>query len=82
MLRSEVLRAWTDQVPEGFRIVLKASRRITHRAKLRPDVREPLEYLLANVGKLEDRLGGLPRGPATRAHGGPGVCAAAPNRLF
>jgi len=59
MPRREVLQAWTDQVPEGFRFVLKASRRITHKAKLGPEAREPLEYLLANVGELGERLGAL-----------------------
>lgn len=49
---------WADQVPEGFRFVLKASQSITHRRRLK-DVEEPLEYLLATSAALGNRRGPL-----------------------
>ncbi|HZD04948.1 MAG TPA: DUF72 domain-containing protein, partial [Longimicrobiales bacterium] len=44
--RRDVLRGWRDQTPDDFSFVLKASRRITHQAKLGEDAADPLEYLL------------------------------------
>ncbi len=57
MPKKEVLRGWGEQVPDGFSFVLKASRRITHQAKLGPDAADPLGYLLGNAAELGDRLG-------------------------
>lgn len=59
MPRREVLRSWREQVPEGFRFVLKASRRITHQAKLGPDAVDPLGYLTTNAGELGDKMGAI-----------------------
>jgi uncharacterized protein YecE (DUF72 family) len=53
-----VLESWASQVPEGFRFVLKASRRITHQKKL-ADAGSEMEFLLGNVTALGDRLGAL-----------------------
>ncbi|MDX1383211.1 MAG: DUF72 domain-containing protein [Thermoanaerobaculia bacterium] len=58
MPKSSVLENWRDQVPEGFRFVLKASRRITHQKRL-ADVDEPLGYLLASTEVLGKRMGAL-----------------------
>ncbi len=58
MPKAEVVEGWAAQVPESFRFVLKASRRITHNAKLGADAVEPLEYLL----KVSEALG-VKRGP-------------------
>ena len=55
--RAEMLEKWASRVPEDFAFVLKASRRITHMARLK-DAGEPLEYLTRTaVGALGDRLG-------------------------
>ena len=55
--RAEMLEKWAAQVPEDFAFVLKASRRITHMARLK-DAGDPLEYLTRTaVGALGDRLG-------------------------
>lgn len=55
--RPEALKAWGEQVPAGFSFVIKASQRITHKAKLGPDAAEPLAYLLQCCAELGDRLG-------------------------
>ena len=52
----KVLAGWAEQVPEGFRFVLKASRRITHQHRLK-DAGDPLAYLLRNASVLGDKLG-------------------------
>jgi uncharacterized protein YecE (DUF72 family) len=51
-----VLTSWAEQVPEQFRFVLKASRRITHNARL-ADEDGSLEYFLRAVNPLGERLG-------------------------
>jgi uncharacterized protein YecE (DUF72 family) len=56
MPSEKVLVQWAEQVPEGFRFVLKASRRITHQHRLK-DAGEPLGYLLRNASVLGDKLG-------------------------
>lgn len=57
MPRREVLEGWAEQVPPDFRFVLKASRRITHQAKLGDDAADALEYLIGNARVLGERLG-------------------------
>jgi uncharacterized protein YecE (DUF72 family) len=57
--RASVLEAWRRQVPDGFRFALKASRRITHFARLKPEAAEPTAYLLATAAALGDTLGVL-----------------------
>ena len=55
--RAEMLEKWASQVPGDFAFVLKASRRITHMARLK-DAGDPLEYLTRTaVGALGGRLG-------------------------
>jgi uncharacterized protein YecE (DUF72 family) len=51
-----VLATWAEQVPEAFRFVLKASRRITHNHRL-ADEDGSLAYFLRAVNPLGDRLG-------------------------
>lgn len=51
-----VLTTWTGQVPDQFRFVLKASRRITHNTRL-ADEDGSLEYFLRAVNPLGERLG-------------------------
>jgi len=56
MPRASVLEGWAEQVPENFRFVLKASRRITHFKRLN-DTGELLGYLFETTAVLDDRLG-------------------------
>jgi uncharacterized protein YecE (DUF72 family) len=56
MPKPEVLASWAEQVPEGFRFALKASRRITHFGRL-GDVADATEFLLQSVAALGDKLG-------------------------
>jgi uncharacterized protein YecE (DUF72 family) len=51
-----VLAGWGEQVPEHFRFVLKASRRITHNNRL-TDEDGSLGYFLRAVNPLGNRLG-------------------------
>ncbi len=50
------LAGWSDQTPDAFRFVLKASQKITHRKRLK-DVGEELEYLIPTMGELGAKLG-------------------------
>lgn len=54
-----VLQEWASEVPEGFRFSIKASRRITHFARLKEEAREPAEYLLSTLASMGDRLGAI-----------------------
>ena len=53
MPRTHVLEGWRDAVPEGFRFVIKAPRRLTHQSRLDDDG----AFLAERVATLEDRLG-------------------------
>jgi uncharacterized protein YecE (DUF72 family) len=53
-----VLESWASQVPESFRFVIKASRRITHIKRLK-EVGDETAYLLRTVASLGDKLGAL-----------------------
>lgn len=56
MPRENVILNWADQVPPDFRFVLKASRRITHFARLK-NVESELEFFLRNSSALGDKRG-------------------------
>jgi uncharacterized protein YecE (DUF72 family) len=56
MPRRDVLENWASQVPDDFRFVIKASRRITHIKRLK-EVGEETNYLLTAVRVLGDKLG-------------------------
>jgi uncharacterized protein YecE (DUF72 family) len=58
MPKRDVLRGWSDQTPDDFSFVLKASRRITHQARLGEEAKDALDFLLANSEEL-----GAKRGP-------------------
>jgi uncharacterized protein YecE (DUF72 family) len=51
-----VLEGWAEQVPESFRFVIKASRRITHFKRLK-DPGDETDYLMETVRTLGPRLG-------------------------
>ena len=56
--RASVLASWAEQVPEGFRFAIKASRRITHFKRLK-GAEDETEYLLRTTATLGPRLGVL-----------------------
>ncbi len=58
MPNEKTLVQWSDQVPDEFAFVLKASRKITHLKRLQ-SVEEEMSYLLRTVGVLGQRLGPL-----------------------
>ena len=59
MPKVEVLENWARSTPEGFRFSIKASRRITHLARLKAEsAAEPLAFLYRGLAAL-----GAKRGP-------------------
>ena len=58
MPKREVLASWAEQVPESFRFVVKASRRITHIKRLK-DVESETAFLFDNLSALGSRLGAV-----------------------
>jgi uncharacterized protein YecE (DUF72 family) len=59
MPKAAVLETWAGSTPERFRFAIKASRRITHIARLKAEsAAEPLGYLYRNLAAL-----GAKRGP-------------------
>jgi uncharacterized protein YecE (DUF72 family) len=56
--KAKLLEDWAEQTPDGFRFVLKASRRITHMQRLK-DVGELAGYLFETAGALGQKLGPL-----------------------
>ncbi|HUP00621.1 MAG TPA: DUF72 domain-containing protein [Gemmatimonadota bacterium] len=56
MPTEKLLESWAEQVPEGFRFAIKASRKITHQKKLAA-ADEETGYLLRTASVLGDRLG-------------------------
>lgn len=55
--KASVLENWAEQVPASFLFSIKASRKITHFARLKETAAEPTEYLLSTVKTLGSRLG-------------------------
>jgi uncharacterized protein YecE (DUF72 family) len=55
--KPHVLEEWASQVPEPFSFAIKASQRITHHARLKPESVDAVEFLMKNVGTLGSRLG-------------------------
>ncbi len=56
MPKTEVVEGWAAQVPETFRFVVKASRRLTHRKRLK-DPEETLGFLKQVLAPLGEKLG-------------------------
>jgi uncharacterized protein YecE (DUF72 family) len=54
--KAKVLEDWAAQTPDGFRFVLKASRKITHIHRLK-DVGEMLGYLFETAATMGAKLG-------------------------
>ncbi len=57
MPKAEMLQKWTEQVPEHFVFVIKASRRITHLKGRLKDVDDSVAYLWDQVQSLGTHLG-------------------------
>jgi len=57
MPKRDVLDGWTHKVPDDFVFVLKASRRITHHARLKEASFDSLEYLWSVATALGSHLG-------------------------
>ena len=55
--KEDVLQSWAAQVPEPFTFAIKASQRITHYARLKPESASAVEFLLKNTASLAGRLG-------------------------
>lgn len=55
--KEKVLRSWAEQVPRQFTFAIKASQRITHHARLKPESKELVDYLIRNTSVLGERLG-------------------------
>lgn len=57
MPKDSVLEGWAGQVPESFRFVLKANRRITHFKKLKGSAVDDMEYFWSQATTLGDMMG-------------------------
>lgn len=57
MPKRDMLDGWTRKVPEDFVFVLKASRKITHHARLKEASFDSLEYLWSVASTLGPHLG-------------------------
>ena len=55
--KQHVLEGWAAQVPESFTFAIKASQRITHFARLKPESASAVEFLLKNTTSLGSKLG-------------------------
>ncbi len=55
--KEHVLLEWAARVPESFTFAIKASQRITHHARLKPEAASAVEFLLTNTLALGDKLG-------------------------
>src|SRR5262245_732536 len=55
--KESVIQSWGEQVPDSFTFAIKASQRITHFARLKPEAASALEYLLKTTGTLGAKLG-------------------------
>ena len=54
----KILAGWNRETPEGFRLTLKAPKRLTHVAKLR-DCADLLQYFLSTSATLGPKLGAI-----------------------
>ena len=57
--KASVLESWGEQVPDAFRFSIKASRRITHFTRLKPEAREPTDFMMDTLRVLGARLGAV-----------------------
>jgi uncharacterized protein YecE (DUF72 family) len=57
--KETVLADWAAQVPDGFTFTIKASQRITHFARLKPEAAALVDYLVKATAVMGDRLGAI-----------------------
>ena len=57
MPATTMLEHWSATTPESFRFAIKASRRITHQARLKPECADSVEYLYRNLAALGPKRG-------------------------
>lgn len=57
MPNADVLAKWASDVPPSFRFTLKASQRITHMKRLKPESTQDMAYFFEVAKAIEDRLG-------------------------
>ena len=57
MPRENVILDWASKVPDSFSFSIKASQRITHYGRLRPDAYQHVDYLVKTTQALGARLG-------------------------
>ena len=57
--KEHVLREWAAQVPDAFTFAIKASQRITHYARLKPECADALGFLLRSTSVMGGRLGAI-----------------------
>ena len=55
--KEHVLQGWAAQVPDSFTFAIKASQRITHHARLKPECASAVEFLLRTTSCLAERCG-------------------------
>ena len=55
--KEKTLLDWAAKVPATFQFAIKASQRITHFTRLKPESAEVVDYMLRTVSVLGDRLG-------------------------
>jgi uncharacterized protein YecE (DUF72 family) len=55
--KEDLLRGWAAQVPEDFSFSIKASQKITHFTRLKPESSDAVDYLLRTVDCMGARLG-------------------------
>jgi len=60
MPKPAVLESWAQTTPPEFRFAIKASRRITHDARIKPDAaKDSVDYLYRMLGSLGGKLGAV-----------------------
>jgi uncharacterized protein YecE (DUF72 family) len=57
MPRESVLHDWASKVPASFRFAIKASQRITHHGRLKPEAADSLSYFTRVTSELGERRG-------------------------
>jgi uncharacterized protein YecE (DUF72 family) len=58
MPKADVLTAWADATPQDFRFAIKASRRITHQARIKADeAADSVAFLYKNLAAMGDKRG-------------------------
>ena len=59
MPKPAVLENWAQATPPAFRFAIKASRRITHDARIKADAADSVAYLYRMLASLGDKLGAV-----------------------